>query len=139
MSEYKKPLPLMTKLSRIFYEGCKRGKLLYQQCRDCQEVVFFPKELCSSCMSRDLEWKESEGKGKIHTFTVTYEGAPPEFMADAPFALAIINMDEGFRIMSNIVECDLDRIVCDMRVEVIFDAVTSEITIPRFRPATVLA
>ena len=136
MGEYKKPLPLITKLSKVFYEGCKEGRLLYQKCRNCGEVVFFPKELCSNCMGRELDWKESNGRGKVHTFTVTYEGAPPEFTADGPFALALINMDEGFNIMSNIVECDPEQIVCDMRVEVVFDPVTSEMTIPRFRPTT---
>lgn len=134
MSEYKKPLPLITNLSKVFYDGCKENKLLYQQCRDCGQVVFFPKELCSNCMSGNLEWKESKGKGKIHTFTVTYDFGPPEFMDDVPYALAIIKMDEGFKIMSNIVECDFEELVCDMPVEVIFDPVTAEITLPKFRP-----
>jgi uncharacterized OB-fold protein len=135
MSEYKKPLPLITKLSKVFYDGCKEGKLLYQMCKDCDEVIFFPKQVCANCMGRDLEWKESQGKGKIHTFTVTYDSAPPEFVADCPYALAIINLDEGFSMMSNIVECDPEKIACDMPVEVVFDPVTPEITLPRFRPA----
>ena len=134
MSEYKKPLPLITKLSKVFYDGCKENKLLYQQCKDCGEVVFFPKELCSNCMSRNLEWIESQGKGKIYTFTVTYAGAPPEFSADGPYALAIIEMDEGFRLMSNIVDCEFKQLTCDMPVEVVFDPVTPEITLPKFRP-----
>jgi uncharacterized OB-fold protein len=134
MSEYKKPLPLITKLSKVFYDGCKENKLLYQVCMDCDEVIFFPKELCPKCMSHHLEWKESNGKGKIHTFTITYDFAPPEFMKDVPYSLAIINLDEGFSIMSNIVECDFDEIKCDMPVEVVFDPVTPEITLPKFRP-----
>jgi len=134
MSKYSKPLPLITKLSKVFYDGCKENRLLYQQCKDCGQVVFFPKYLCSKCMSHNLEWKESKGKGKIHTFTVTYDAAPPEFMADVPFALAIIELDEGFRIMSNIVECDFNELICDMPVEVIFVPVTPEITLPKFRP-----
>lgn len=134
MSEYKKPLPLLTKLSKVFYDGCKENKLLYQKCKDCGEVVFFPKELCSNCMSHNLEWVESRGKGKLHTFTVTYAGAPPAFTADGPYVLAIIEMDEGFRLMSNVVECDFAKLSCDMPVEVVFDPVTPEITLPKFRP-----
>lgn len=134
MTEYKKPLPLITDLSRVFYDGCKEHKLLYQQCRDCDEIVFFPKKICSGCMSRNLDWKESRGKGKIHSFTVTYDFAPPEFMDDVPYVLSIINMDEGFRIMSNIVECDFDELECDMPVEVLFEEVTPEITLPKFKP-----
>ncbi len=135
MSEYQKPLPLITRLSKVFYDGCREGKLLYQQCKDCGEVVFFPKAMCSNCMGHNLDWKESKGKGTIHTFTVTYESAPPEFAADCPYALAIINLDEGFSMMSNIVECDLEKITCDMPVEVVFQPVTPEITLPKFRPA----
>ena len=66
---------------------------------------------------------------------MTYESAPPEFTADCPYALAIINLDEGFSMMSNIVECDLEKITCDMPVEVVFQPVTSEVTLPKFRPA----
>ncbi len=134
MNEYKKPLPLITELSKQFYNACKQGKLLYQKCDDCGQVVFFPKEFCPNCMGRYLGWLESSGKGKIYTFTVTYDFAPPEFMTDVPYAIAIINMDEGFSIMSNIVECDFERLKCDMPVEVVFDPVTSEITLPKFRP-----
>ena len=134
MSEYTKPLPLITDLSKVFYDGCKEHKLLYQQCRECGEVVFFPKKICSGCMSRNLEWKESSGRGKIHSFTVTYAYAPPEFANDTPYALSIITMDEGFRIMSNIVECDFDELTCDMPVEVVFDPVTPDITLPKFKP-----
>ena len=134
MGEYKKPLPLITPLSKVFYDGCREHKLLYQQCSDCGEIVFFPRHLCSNCMGRNLAWKESTGRGRIHTFTVTYAYAPMEFADSTPYALAIIKLDEGFRMMSNIVECNLDQLACEMPVEVVFDAVTEEITLPQFRP-----
>ena len=134
MEAYTKPLPLITSLSRVFYDGCKERKLLYQQCRECGEIVFFPKQLCSECMSRDLEWKPSTGKGTVHSFTVMYEYVPPQFQNDAPYVLALITMDEGFRLMSNIVECDFDQLACDMPVEVVFEDVTPDLTLPKFRP-----
>ena len=135
MSEYTKPLPLITALSKVFYDGCKEGRLLYQVCADCGHVNFFPKELCCNCMGRNLEWRESSGRGRIFTFTVTYDYAPPEFASDTPYALAIVILDEGFRMTSNIVECDFDTLKCDMPVEVVFDPVTPEVTLPKFRPA----
>lgn len=135
MSEYNLPLPVMTTLSREYWDGCKENKLLYQHCRDCNEVIFFPKYLCPDCMGHDLEWLESAGKGKILTFTVTYESAPPAFMAAVPYAVAIIEMDEGYRMMSNIIECDFDALECEMPVEVVFDPVTPEVTLPKFRPS----
>lgn len=134
MSEYKKPLPLITRTSKVFYDGCRERKLLYQHCRDCGEVIFFPKELCPNCMGRDLEWLESRGKGKIHTFTIAYAAAPPEFAEDQPYVLAIVEMDEGYRMMSNIVDCDFETITCEMPVEVVFDPVTPEVSLPKFKP-----
>jgi len=135
MSEYNLPLPVITTLSKVFWDGCKEEKLLYQHCKDCGEVIFFPKYLCPNCMSHNLEWLESEGKGKIDTFTVTYNFAPPAFMAEVPYCVAIIELDEGYRMMSNMVECDFDELECDMPVEVVFDPVTEEVTLPKFRPA----
>ena len=136
MSEYNLPLPVITTLSKVFWDGCKEEKLLYQHCEDCGEVIFFPKYLCPNCMSHSLEWLESKGKGKIDTFTVTYNFAPPAFMAEVPYCVAIIDMDEGYRMMSNIVECDFKELECDMPVEVAFDPVTEEVTLPKFRPVS---
>ena len=121
-------------MSKIFWDGCKNRKLLYQKCKDCGEVIFYPKHVCPGCMSRNLEWKESRGKGKIHTFTVTYEAAPPEFMGDMPYCLALITLDEGFKMMSNIIDYDFEKMECDMPVEVVFQDVTPEITLPKFKP-----
>ena len=134
MNEYTKPLPLITKLGKPFWEACKEKKLLYQVCKDCGQVNFFPKMLCVNCMSHNLEWKESKGKGHIHSFTITYDAAPPEFMSSVPYALAVVNIDEGFTMLSNIVDCDYAKLSCDMPVEVVFDAVTPEVTLPKFRP-----
>jgi len=134
MSEYNKPLPLITEQSKVFYDACKEEKLLYQQCSECGQAIFFPKQLCPNCMSHVLEWQTSRGKGKVYTFTISYDFAPPQFAQALPYVLAIINMDEGFTIMSNIVACDLERLECDMPVEVVFDPVTPEITLPKFKP-----
>ncbi|MGD0855681.1 MAG: Zn-ribbon domain-containing OB-fold protein [Dehalococcoidia bacterium] len=134
MSEYKKPLPLINKLSKVFWDGCKEKKLLYQKCKDCGQVNFFPKIVCMNCMGRNLEWKESKGKGHIHCFTVTYDAAPMEFMSSVPFAIGIINLDEGFSMLSNIVDCDYEKLKSEMPVEIVFDPVTAEVTLPKFRP-----
>ncbi|WP_028316090.1 Zn-ribbon domain-containing OB-fold protein [Desulfatibacillum aliphaticivorans] len=134
MAEYTKPLPLLTSLSKTFYEGCKENKLLYQHCKDCGEVIFYPKIVCPACMGTNLDWKESAGKGKIFSFTVAYDFAPPEFASSTPYALAVVNLDEGFSMLTNIVDCDLEKLQCDMPVEVLFDPVTPEITLPKFRP-----
>ena len=76
----------------------------------------------------------STGRGKIHSFTVGYDMVPSEFAADVPFALATVILEEGFTILTNIVDCDLNQLLCDMPVRVVFDPVTPEITLPRFTP-----
>lgn len=137
MSNYKLPLPLMTKTSKVFWDGCKEGKLLYQVCADCGQYMNLPKIICSNCMSRNLEWKESKGKGKIYMFTTTYAFSPPEFMGALPYTVALIKLDEGPKFMSNIIECDPKELKCDMPVEVVFDKVTEQVTLHKFRPAKV--
>lgn len=136
MTDYNKPLPLITSLSKIFYDGCRENKLLYQKCEDCNEVIFYPKQLCSNCFGRNLQWVSSSGKGIIHSFTICYDSVPPAFAADTPFVLAIIRMEEGFTILSNIVECKFNELRSDLPVEVVYEKVTPEITLPRFRPSS---
>ena len=135
MTDYKRPLPVMTDLSKVFYDGCKKNKLLFQKCKDCGEIIFFPKLICTNCMGRELEWQESSGKGKIFSFTVTYDAAPPEFMPYVPFVLAVVTLEEGFNILTNIEDCEFEAICCDMPVVVKFDPVTPEVTLPKFVPA----
>ncbi len=136
MGDYTKPLPLITTLSKVFYDACKENKLIYQHCPDCGcDPIFFPKHMCPDCLGENLGWKVSKGKGRIYSFTVALDSAPPEFWGDMPYILAIVELDEGFRMMSNIVMCDPNDVTCDKRVEIVFDPVTPEVTLPKFRLA----
>lgn len=83
-------------------------------------------------MGRNLKWVPSSGRGKIHSFTIGYDMVPTEFANDTPFVLATVILEEGFTILTNIVDCDLERIVCDMGVQVVFDPATPEISLPTF-------
>lgn len=135
MSEYKRPLPVMTSpVSKEFWDATKRHELKIQQCRNCGKNIFYPKDFCPECLSTDLRWIKASGKGRIYSFTVAYSGPPPGF--DVPYVLAIIELNEGVRMYANIVDCNLEELKCDMPVEVVFEDVTKEITMPRFKPAT---
>ena len=134
MKAYTKPLPKPTPWSRPFWVGCKERKLLVQKCEDCQKYIFYPKLFCPFCLSERLHWVESSGKGKVYSFTVVYSYQPTEFEDDVPYVIAVIELEEGVRMMSNIVECKPDHIECDMEVEVVFEPVTDDFTFPRFRP-----
>ena len=133
MKEYRKPLPKPTPWSTPFWDGCKNKKLLIQQCKDCKKHVFYPKLFCPFCLSQKLGWIEASGKGKIYSYTIVHSYQPTEFSKDVPYAVAIIELKEGVRMMSNLVESDLEKVRCDLDVEVVFEDVTHEFTLPKFR------
>jgi uncharacterized OB-fold protein len=134
MSEYKKPLPVIQEWSRPFWKGAKEHKYLIQHCKDCGKNIFYPRKYCPDCWSSNLEWIESGGKGKIYTYTVTLAGAEEKFAADYPYVLALVDMEEGIRVMTNIVDCKPEEVKIGMDVEVVFRDVTDEISMPMFRP-----
>jgi uncharacterized OB-fold protein len=134
MKEYTKPLPEPTSFSKPFWDGTKRHELLIQKCKDCQEFVFYPKVVCPFCLSDKLEWVKASGRGRVYTYMVVYSYQPRVFAEDVPYVVAVIDLEEGVRLMSNIVECDPERVHCDMDVTVVFDDVTDEFTLPKFKP-----
>lgn len=133
MNEYTKPLPKPTPWSKPFWEGCKQHKLLIQECLKCNTKIFYPKLYCPICLSSEIRWIEASGKGRVYTFTTVYNYQPADFSSDVPYIIAVIRLDEGVQLMSNIVDCTPEEIGCDMEVEVVFEDVTDNITLPKFR------
>lgn len=125
-------LPVLSETSRRFYEGCKQGKLLYQRCGDCSATVFFPRKYCPGCLGGNLEWQQSSGKGVIHSFTVTRSFAPSEFSRLTPYVLAVVKLEEGFKMMTNIINSPMDELRCDQAVRVVFEPAGEEIALPKF-------
>lgn len=136
MTRYEKPLPEATDLTRPFWKAAKEGKLLVQRCCDCGERIFYPRNICTNCMSSNLDWMQVEGQGKVHTFTIVHYAPFPSFQNDVPYVLAVIELNEGPRMLTNIVGCSPDKVEIGMEVEVVFDHVTEKIAIPKFRPVT---
>jgi len=136
MTEYAipKPLPVVTEENRPFWEGCQHGKLLLQQCSKCHHYQFYPRLYCMQCSSDTLHWAETKGHGVIYSFTIIYQNKSPEFVHDTPYNVAIVQLEEGPRLLSNIVEVDAMELQLDLPVTVVFDRVTDTITLPRFRP-----
>ena len=135
--EYKKPLPTPTFASMPFWEAAKAHRLMYQRCRLCGTQVFYPRDICpgAQCFGvGTLDWVESSGRGAVYSFTISYQPAHPGFREDVPYVLAIIELEEGWRMNSNIVDIDLSEIEIGMAVEVCWDDVTAEFTLPKFRP-----
>lgn len=128
-----KPLPYITKDSLEYWEGCKQGKLLYQHCLNCEKNQFYPRYQCKYCNSKNLEYRESKGTGAIYTYTIVHRAPNPAYKEDIPYILAIVELDEGFRMMSNIVGVEEEINIGD-RVRIEFEKRSEEIYIPQFRP-----
>ena len=134
MTEYNKPLPQPTEESLDFWEGCKRHELLIQRCKDCGAYIHYPRAMCPKCNSFDLEYTKVSGKGEIYTWAVAHRAFHLGFANDVPYATIVVELDEGVRLMSNIVDCKPEDLYIGMPVEVVFDDVTEEVTLPKFRP-----
>lgn len=135
MSATKKPMPVVATWARPFWDAAREEKLRIQKCNDCSKFVFYPRIVCPHCFSDSLGWVDASGKGTVYSYTVVENNAPSFFQEDMPFVVAIIRLEEGVQMMSNIVGCDPYSVSCDMPVEVTFDKVSEEFTLPKFRPA----
>ena len=134
-AEYDKPLPELEGYSKEFYEFCRTGELRFQRCTSCRAWRHVPREMCAECGSFDWEWARSSGKGSVFTWTVVGRALHPAFGESVPYAPTGVEMEEGGRLLSVLVDCPPEELEIGMPVEVAFDAVTSEITLPKFRRA----
>ncbi|MBF6567658.1 MAG: Zn-ribbon domain-containing OB-fold protein [Candidatus Binataceae bacterium] len=134
-ARYLKPLPHLDEENRPWWEALKRHELYLQQCRDCSAMRYYPRALCPECLSPHTDWILSNGRGKIYTFTVTYQNTAAGFREFLPYVLAYVELDEGCRMLTNIVDCAPEQVTIGLPVAVVFDDVTSEITLAKFRPA----
>lgn len=136
-AEYSKPLPrpLNPELTRPFWEAAKRHELVMPRCKTCDQLFFYPRSECPRCLGSDLEWVGVSGRGRLHSFTIINQPANAAFRDDVPYVYAVVQLIEGPRMISNLVECDVESISVDMPVEAVFDDVTPEWTLVKFKPA----
>ena len=134
MSEWKKPLPTVSGETRPFWEGCRRGDLLIQRCDRCGEYQHYPRGICASCWTSDISWVRASGKGTVWTFTVTYQNRTAGFADEVPYVLALVELEEGVRMFTNLVQCSPGDVKIGMPVEVTFVRANDRISIPYFRP-----
>ena len=135
MADYAKPLPVPMPESKPFWAGAKDHKLLVQKCDSCGTHRFPPSTVCVQCGAGEYRWVAASGRGRVCSF-VTYHRLYHEAWQDeVPYVVAVVELEEGPRMISNIVGIEPDKVVCDMTVEVTFDDVTADVTLPKFRPA----
>jgi uncharacterized OB-fold protein len=135
MTGYDGPLPRPDKDSGFYWDAARRHELVLQQCLDCERFRFYPRYVCPNCLSDKFEWRPATGRGYIYSFTVIHRAPSPAFRDRVPYVLALVELEEGVRMMTNIVGCDPETVRIGMSVEVFFDDVTEDVTLPKFGPA----
>lgn len=135
MDAPKKPAPLVNDWARPYWEAARENKFVIQQCKDCQGYIFYPRMGCPHCFSDNVDWVEASGKGTVYSYTVVENNPPSAFVNDVPFVIALVRLDEGVQMLTNIVDCDPYSVTCDMPVEITFEKLDDEFTLPQFKPA----
>jgi uncharacterized protein len=130
-----KALPQPTPETQPYWDGCKAHELRIQFCTDCQAFFFYPRALCPTCLGTSLEWRTVSGKGTLLTYVLSARPAPG-FENELPYAIAIVQLDEGPHMMTNIVNTEIapENLPAGMPVEVVFEDVSDTITLPKFQP-----
>lgn len=133
--DYKKPLPVPTPETKPFWDGLKEHQLWVMHCTNCGLTYLYPRPYCPRCFSDKTEWRQASGRGSLHTYMINHR--PPSPAWQAPYVIAIVQLEEGPRLMSNLVDVEPDpsNLPIDMPLEIVYDDVTPEITLPKFRPA----
>lgn len=133
-SQYQKPLPAISSLNKPYWSGLKQRELRFQKCDACARVWCPPSPLCPRCWSRNFTWSRLSGRGRVNSWVVFHQAYFKSFDQDVPYCVAEVELEEGPRLLTNLVGVGNDEISAGMPVEVVFEDVTDEITLAKFRP-----
>jgi len=120
--------------ARPYWDAAHRGVLQVQECRACSRRQFYPRELCRECWSRDLHWVVCSGRAVVHSYTVCHVAPHPAFADRLPLVVAIVDLEEGVRMTTSIVGCEPSAVYIGLPVEAVFERVTEDATLVKFRP-----
>lgn len=134
---YAGPLPVKQPESDFYWERAQARELWLRRCNACDRAYFYPRDFCPVCGGRDVDWMQASGKGTLHAFAIVHRAPTPAFRDRVPFVAAMVDLEEGARVPANLVgvEPDPSRIAIGMPVEVDFQDLTPDVTLPVFRPA----
>ncbi len=130
----KHPKPGIDWETRAYWEGCGRHELILQRCRSCGTLQHRPRALCVSCLSDEIEHFPASGRGTVYSFTVTHQNQAPGFREALPYVLAYVELEEGVRLLTNIVGCSPEDVRIGLPVEVEYAQLEGDIAVPRFHP-----
>jgi hypothetical protein len=131
----KKPVPRLDEENRWFFEACARHELYLQKCRVCGTLRYYPRALCPSCLSSAIDYVRASGRGRVHTFTVTRQNQAPGFRDELPYVMAYVELEEGPRVLTNVVGTPPEEVRIGMPVVVEFEDVGDGVSLPKFRRA----
>ena len=127
------PAPITNADSRVFWEGVARDELLLHHCKACSKLHYPPRHLCPYCWSDDLDWTPSSGKGVVYSFTVMHRAPTPNFIGRVPYVVALIDLEEGPRMMANILGHDALATAVEDRVSVCYEVRPGGSKVPQFK------
>jgi uncharacterized OB-fold protein len=126
-------LPSPDPETQPFWDGCREGRFLVRHCNACGRDYFYPRPFCPTCWSDDVEWKEASGRGTLYTYSIVHVNDLPPFNQRVPYVAAIVELDEGPRVMTNIEGTPFDQLRIGAAVEVDWKPISDDVTIPVFR------
>ena len=126
--------PASTAVSEPFWEATRSRRLTVQWCLTCDRAIFYPRDVCPGCLGSTLEWRSSVGTGRVYAVTVEHDPPRPSMRDLAPYAVALVDLDDGWRMLTNIVGCEPDDVVVGMPVTVTWEPLSDGRNLPLFTP-----
>ncbi|MDP6708892.1 MAG: Zn-ribbon domain-containing OB-fold protein [Alphaproteobacteria bacterium] len=130
---YAKPLPEPTIESKPFWDGLKAHRLVLQKCAACGKLRHYPRPLCDACYSMEVDWVDASGRGTVYSWTETHHPFHAGFKGETPYILVTVDLEEGVRMQSRLVDASLEELCLGLPVEVVYVDATDEVTLPFFR------
>jgi uncharacterized protein len=128
-------LPVPDDETQPFWDAAREGKLLIKRCADCGRAHFYPRPFCPFCWSEAVSWEAASGQAALYTWSVVHHNDLPPFSERIPYVAAVVDLAEGPRMMTNVVDCDPDRLEVGMRLHVAYRELADDVTVPVFAPA----
>lgn len=134
MNSFPAPRPAVTDVSRPYWQAAQAHRLDLQRCDDCQEWIFYPRQVCSECLSSALSWHTVSGLGVVYSYTVLHSPPHPGLADQLPLVVAIVELDEGPHLTTNLVDVEPAEVEIGLPVKVCFDDLDADTTLVKFRP-----
>ena len=129
----KREPPAYSELAAPYWEAAAQGRMVIQECVDCAAAIFPPRPLCPRCWSSSVVWREASGRARIESFSVVHRAPNETFAAEVPYVVALVLLDEGPRMMTNVVGCAPDDVEIDMPVRAVYTEYDGFV-LPQFEP-----